>query len=74
MVERGAFYVLEKVETFTTLNGENLRKIPEFWTRANADGTVETLLKNGHTVSEIKKNKVGLEEYYIELMSRKEAE
>ena len=33
---------------------------------------VEFLLKNGHVVSEIKKNKIGLEEYYIELMSQKE--
>ena len=32
---------------------------------------VEYLLQNGHVVSEIKKNKVGLEEYYIELMSKK---
>ncbi len=34
---------------------------------------VEYLLKNGHIVSEIKKNKIGLEEYYIELMSEREA-
>lgn len=33
---------------------------------------VEYLLKNGHVVNEIKKNKIGLEEYYIELMSQKE--
>ncbi len=33
---------------------------------------VEYLLKNGHTVSQITKNKIGLEEYYIELMSQKE--
>ena len=33
---------------------------------------VDFLMKNGHTVSEIKKNKIGLEEYYIELMSAKE--
>ena len=33
---------------------------------------VEYLIKNGHVVSEIKKNKIGLEEYYIELMSQKE--
>ena len=31
------------------------------------------LLEQGHVVSEIKKNKIGLEEYYIELMSNKEA-
>lgn len=34
---------------------------------------VDLLMKNGHVVSEIKKNKIGLEEYYIELMSKKEA-
>lgn len=30
------------------------------------------LLKNGHVVGEIRKNKIGLEEYYIELMQAKE--
>ena len=34
---------------------------------------VDLLMKNGFVVSEIKKNKIGLEEYYIELMSRKDA-
>ena len=33
---------------------------------------VECLYKKGHIVNEIKKNKIGLEEYYIELMSKKE--
>ncbi len=33
---------------------------------------VDHLMKNGHVVSEIKRNKIGLEEYYIELMSAKE--
>ena len=33
----------------------------------------ECLLQSGHTISEIVKNKVGLEEYYVELMSKKEA-
>ncbi|MBR6680402.1 MAG: ATP-binding cassette domain-containing protein [Clostridia bacterium] len=33
---------------------------------------VDLLMKNGHVVSEIKKNKIGLEEYYVELMSQKE--
>ena len=40
----------------------------------NVEEIVEYLLKNNHVVSEIKKNKVGLEEYYIELMSKKEGE
>ena len=35
---------------------------------------VDYLIKNGHIVSEIRKNKIGLEEYYIELMSKKEDE
>ena len=35
---------------------------------------VDYLMKNDHVVSEIRKNKIGLEEYYIELMSKKEAE
>ena len=33
---------------------------------------VNFLMKNGHVVSQIQKNKIGLEEYYIELMSKKE--
>ncbi len=33
---------------------------------------VDHLMKNGHAVSELRKNKIGLEEYYIELMSAKE--
>ena len=35
---------------------------------------VDILMKNGYAVSEISKNKIGLEEYYIELMSKKEGE
>ena len=35
---------------------------------------VEYLLKNGQVVSQVRKNKVGLEEYYIQLMSQKESE
>ena len=48
--------------------GEYLRVYDENESQA----IVEYLLKNGHVVSEIKKNKIGLEEYYIELMSQKE--
>ncbi|MBQ2701822.1 MAG: ATP-binding cassette domain-containing protein, partial [Clostridia bacterium] len=35
---------------------------------------VKLLYQNGHIVSEVKKNKIGLEEYYVELMSKKEDE
>lgn len=38
----------------------------------NTEEIVEYLIKNGHVVREIVKNKIGLEEYYVELMSRKE--
>ncbi len=38
----------------------------------SVESIVEHLLKNGHSISQIKKNKIGLEEYYIELMSKKE--
>ena len=38
----------------------------------DSETIVEYLMQNGHAVSEIKKNKIGLEEYYIELMSTKE--
>lgn len=33
---------------------------------------VDYLMKRGHIVREIRKNKIGLEEYYVELMSQKE--
>ncbi|MGN1446099.1 MAG: ATP-binding cassette domain-containing protein [Eubacteriales bacterium] len=36
----------------------------------NPEEIVAHLMKNGHAVSEITKNKIGLEEYYIELMSQ----
>ncbi len=39
----------------------------------NTEAIVEFLISKGHIPSEIKKNKVGLEEYYIELMSKKES-
>ncbi len=35
-------------------------------------GIVDYLMQNGHPVRAIKKNKIGLEEYYVQLMSQKE--
>ncbi|MBQ7924165.1 MAG: ATP-binding cassette domain-containing protein [Clostridia bacterium] len=40
----------------------------------DVEAIVDYLIKNGHVVNEIKKNKIGLEEYYVELMSKKENE
>lgn len=56
---------------------ENVRKEDEYLRVYDVDSSeeiVEHLMKNGHVVGEISKNKVGLTEYYIELMSKKEAE
>ena len=53
----------------------DVREEGEYLRVYDADDTaaiVDYLMKNGHVVNEIKKNKIGLEEYYIELMSRKE--
>ena len=38
----------------------------------NTEAIVAYLYKQGHVENEIRKNKIGLEEYYIELMSKKE--
>lgn len=38
----------------------------------DTESIVDFLFKKGHVVNEIKKNKIGLEEYYVELMSAKE--
>ncbi len=48
--------------------GETLRVYDE----KDSENIVKILLENDVSVGEIKKNKVGLEEYYIELMSKKE--
>jgi hypothetical protein len=38
----------------------------------DTESIVDYMMKSGHVVCEIKKNKIGLEEYYIELMQAKE--
>lgn len=40
----------------------------------DTEAVVSLLMQSGYAVSEIKPNKIGLEEYYIELMSKKENE
>lgn len=52
---------------------DNVREEDEYLRVYDVDDTesiVEYLYKNGYVVNEIKKNKIGLEEYYIELMSQ----
>ena len=41
--EKEAFSVLERVETHTVEDGQNNTSIPEFWSRAYTDGSMETL-------------------------------
>lgn len=56
---------------------DNVREEEEYLRVYDVDDTetiVDYLFQNGHVVSEIKKNKIGLEEYYVELMSKKEEE
>ena len=52
---------------------DNVREEEEYLRVYDVDDTesiVEHLYRNGHVVNEIKKNKIGLEEYYIELMTQ----
>jgi hypothetical protein len=64
----GAFELLNKNYPLVKLHED----VIEVYDIENSEEIVEFLLKNGHNVVEVKKNKVGLEEYYIELMSKKE--
>lgn len=41
--DKNAFSVFGVEEIFTTENGENLRKIPEFWNRVLEDGTIDRI-------------------------------
>lgn len=66
---RDAYYLLLKKFGNVILEEEYLR----VYDVDDPAAIVRCLLESGHTVSEIEKNKVGLEEYYIELMSKKEA-
>ena len=63
-----ALNLLQRKYPKVKLEDEYLRVYDE----DNVEDIVEYLLKLDCIVSEIKKNKVGLEEYYIELMSNKE--
>jgi AraC family transcriptional regulator len=43
IVKKDEFKVIGKVLNVSTKDGENLRKIPEFWERCNSDGTNEKI-------------------------------
>ena len=65
----GAVTVLKRKYSDVRLEGEYIR----VYDVDDTEEIVNFLMQNGHVVREIKKNKIGLEEYYIELMSRKES-
>ena len=67
---QGAFLVLSQKFADVRLEGDVIR----VYDIDDTTTIVDHLMKNGHVVSEIQKNKIGLEEYYIELMSKKERE
>lgn len=48
IVEKEAFYIIEKVEKHSIADSENVNTIPEFWERARRDGTIRTLLERGY--------------------------
>ena len=64
----GAFSLLKSRFENVRIEGELIR----VYDVESPEDIVKYLMENGHVVSQIEKNKVGLEEYYIELMSKGE--
>ena len=62
----GAYAILAKKYSDVRYEDEYLR----IYDIDDVEEIVSYLMENGHVISEIKKNKIGLEEYYIELMSK----
>ncbi len=65
---------MQSAKTLLKQKYDNMREEDGYLRVYDVDDTesiVSYLIENGHVVSEIKKNKIGLEEYYIELMSKK---
>ena len=67
---KGALKVLKEKYSSVRMEEEYIR----VYDVDNTEEIVEHLIKKGFIVNEIKKNKIGLEEYYIEIMSKKENE
>ncbi len=66
---QGALKVLNSKYKNVRIEDDYIRVYDE----EDTEGIIKYLIEKGHVASEIKKNKVGLEEYYIELMNKKEA-
>ena len=68
---------MDEAEKILRTSFADVRREGEYIRVYDADDTaaiVDLLMKGGHPVNEITKNKIGLEEYYVELMSGKEEE
>lgn len=65
---QGALKALKEKYNKVSIEEDSLRVYDE----ENTESVVRYLIEKGYIASEIKKNKVGLEEYYIQLMSQKE--
>lgn len=65
---QGALKALKEKYNKVSIEEDSLRVYDE----ENTESVVKHLIEKGYIASEIKKNKVGLEEYYIQLMSQKE--
>lgn len=65
---QGAFTALQKRFGSVRTEKDCIRVYDE----DDSETIVKYLLESGHNLCEVSKNKVGLEEYYIELMSKKE--
>lgn len=65
---KSALELLKKKYKNVKLDGDTIKVFDE----ENTEEIVKTLIGNGFTPYEFEKNKVGLEEYYIDLMSKKE--
>ena len=64
----GAYRLLKSTYKDVRREGEDIR----VYDVEDTELIASTLLSAGHEILEIKKKKIGLEEYYVELMSRKE--
>ena len=64
-MQKARFLLLEKYKDVRLEDG-----YIRIYDVGDVEEVVSYLMENGHAVSEIKKNKIGLEEYYIEIMSK----
>ncbi|MDE7406556.1 MAG: GyrI-like domain-containing protein [Clostridiales bacterium] len=45
IIDKQAFYVLEKTSRHSVLGGENNASVPAFWAQCHSDGTIDKLIR-----------------------------